>query len=174
MMLDMTAGGPGSGRHKMGIEDAIKDKISDLKGKDRKFGDSVLANDTVKTPGVFSKEDKEFLDNINKRSGTKYMGECYKNAQEFCKVFPNAKGLKYMEGYAHFPGSHYDDPTVEHAWVEYNGKVYDPTMQTTDGKWQQKYNMSNQPNARYMGHEVDPKLGNKLKDYRNISKYNMK
>jgi hypothetical protein len=124
--ISLYAGGPGSGcqgencgRPKTGLQRQL-DHISKTWGPN----DTWAKLGKYGHPGTiapFSKEELKVLKALKPPSSCK-VGFCFQNAQQIAN-FNRDDRLKYVEGLVTVFGV-----PLDHAWIEFNGKVYDPTL----------------------------------------------
>ena len=95
----------------------------------------------------FTKEERKFLRKMAKGFRCK-MGLCYMNAQTIATRAMGDPDVKYIEGLVTVHGV-----PIDHAWVEYKGKVFDPTSYTKNFKLKQNW-----PEGEYYGMEVPKDL----------------
>lgn len=128
-ILKMYAGGEGSGcqgpncgRPRSGLGQLLDQVSEHFKGQ-AGLWQNLAKYGKEGNVGSFSGEELKDLRNIQKRSGLRSckLGYCYQNAQTLAMA--GGPNLKLMEGLASVHGV-----PIAHSWLEYNGKVYDPTM----------------------------------------------
>lgn len=152
--IELHAGGPGSGcqgencgRPATGEQAHKLGKF--LQDSARVFGENNVWSKLAKYghPGKvepFTKEEQKDLRRLKSGVGSCKVGQCIMNAQ---KLAITSMGLddprvKYVEGLVLVYGV-----PIDHAWIEFNGKVYDPTL--ADEKWRMK-------NPLKLGKAIEP------------------
>jgi hypothetical protein len=96
-------------------------------------------------PGEFTDEEKKELKGLVRSAGKCKLGYCYMNAQQIAVDAVNNPKVKYMEGLVTVHGV-----PIDHAWIEFNGKTFDPTI--ADENWKMK--QGSVPRGEYFGIEV--------------------
>lgn len=77
-------------------------------------------------PGLvkkFTTAEMEYLTCLKRLVGGCPIGFCYMNAQKMALAARSNNRIKYVEGLVTV-----HDVPLDHAWIELNGKVYDPTL----------------------------------------------
>jgi hypothetical protein len=95
----------------------------------------------------FTDEEKKELKLLKVGMNCK-VGYCYMNAQKIATRALHDQRVKYMEGLVTVHGV-----PINHAWIEYNGKVFDPTLYDRNFKLKQ-----DREEGEYYGMEVPKEL----------------
>lgn len=127
----INAGGPGSGvyDHKKGAQESKLLKL--LQDAAKVFGPNNLWSKLAEyghvgdTTTPYTPEEKATLKAMKTSVGNCKIGYCFMNAQRLTAYDKNP-AVKYVEGLVTVHGV-----PIDHAWVEINGKVYDPTINKT-------------------------------------------
>lgn len=166
-LAELYAGGPGSGCQGENCgrpKSKLQETLEQVKGLWNEKNVWVkLAN--YGHPGTiapFSKEELKYLNSLKPRSECR-IGFCFQNAQQIANWNEN-NDLQYVEGLVTVHGV-----PIDHAYIEYKGKVYDPTLATYKPDQEPVYGKGSSgkefPTPDYVGVTV-PK--------NEISKYQMK
>lgn len=158
-IMTIEAGGPGSGRrpYKTGGETekqssekthhlaALLKEASKIWPKES-YWVKLSEHGREGKVAAFTPEEQKYLKSITVEDCK--IGQCYMNAQRIASWTLNNKDLKYMEGLV----TVHSIP-IDHAYLEYHGKVYDPTLLKMDGTSKTKT-----PPGEYFGIEIPGKL----------------
>lgn len=151
--ISIYGGGPGSGctgpncgRH--ALTDMLKQTTEQFKSGFGTWGTIYKKGH----PGViapFTPEERKDLKSLTGRQQCR-LGQCYMNAQRIAVAGFDDSRVKYMEGLVTVHGV-----PIDHAWIEFNGKVYDPTLFDSKFKLKQE---SRKDTPEYYGMEVPKDL----------------
>lgn len=128
-IAEVYAGGPGSGcnpqagtcgRPKSGLQQMLEQAKGawghdNLWSRLAEFGQAGVV-------APFSKEELQTLSKLKPAKSCK-IGMCFMNAQQIASNATGDNSLRLKEGLVTVHGI-----PIDHSWVEYNGKVYDPTL----------------------------------------------
>ncbi|SRR6266566_653914 len=81
----------------------------------------------------FTKEELEDLKRMKSSFPKCKLGFCYMNAQRMAMAGLANPKVQYVEGLVSVHGV-----PIDHAWIEYNGKIFDPTLMDASGKVKDK------------------------------------
>jgi hypothetical protein len=105
----------------------------------------------------FTAEEKKELVPIRKSGRQCNLGECYMNAQRIAVDYLDNPKVQYVEGLVSVHGV-----PLDHAWIEYNGKVFDPTLYDKQGNSKQsiehEYFGVTIPKDEIMSHQLKTKV----------------
>lgn len=120
-------GRPAEGGKEHGLTSFLK-QVTEAFPNQKSYYGVLYENGHAGVVDSFSKEEREFLKTLKPRGGCR-IGQCYMNAQRMATRALDDPRVKYMEGLVSVHGV-----PISHAWIEFNGKVYDPTLKTESGK----------------------------------------
>jgi hypothetical protein len=101
----------------------------------------------------FTPEEQKYLNNLKSGVGQCKLGFCIQNAQKLASLAEHNNDLKYIEGLVTVHGL-----PIDHAWIEYKGKVFDPTLNKPDGTPKDPTGSGKDPGHEYFGIEVPKDL----------------
>lgn len=152
----ITAGGPGSGcqgpncgRPKSGLAKLLEQAkanwgSNNLWSKLAEYGHDGQV-------GKFSKEETAALKQLEGQVGNCRIGQCFMNAQRLALAGLHDRRVQYVEGLVTVHGV-----PIDHAWIEFNGKVYDPTLKPKG--WEPEYFGVTVPKDEIVRHQFETKM----------------
>ena len=142
-LMTLYAGGPGSGCHGENCGRPKTELQSMLENIPKLWGENNLWAKLAKYGHAgniepFTKTELDRLNALKKAAGYGKkdceVGFCFMNAQRLAMAAMHDKNVQLVEGLVTVHGV-----PIDHSWVEYNGKVFDPTLANYKGDKEADY-----------------------------------
>lgn len=155
-MTELFAGGPGSGcqgpncgRPKSSLQKMVE-QASQLWGSQRNLWSLLARHGHEGVVEKFNTVEMKQLRDLTKTAsrGECKVGMCFMNAQRIALASHSNDHVQLVEGLVTVYGV-----PIDHSWIEYDGKVYDPTLMRykADGSSAPKQALKDIPSPEYFG-----------------------